>query len=149
MCPFCPEKHRCEKKNWFRMGGVQNNFCGHGNWWYWGNTTISFQQFPRQSERQTIYKWKRGEKHKKSRKRLNIRKVEKNRLILYAQLHTLKQFFHTFFFDHSICNSKTHILAESVFENNIPVAVNTDLKWNQIIREKNRNKMFISSQLLI
>ncbi len=64
-------------------------------------------------------------------------------------MHSLKQFFHTIFFGHSICNTKTHILAHSVFVKNIPVAVNTDLKWNQISGGKSKIQNFISSYLLI
>jgi hypothetical protein len=59
-------------------------------------------------------------------------------------MHTLKHFFHTIFFGHSISNTKIHIMAHTVFEKNIPVAVNTDLKWEVIFTENIKIRMFIS-----
>lgn len=43
-------------------------------------------------------------------------------------MHTLKQIFHTFFFDHSISNTNPHIMAYNDFLKKSPIARYTDLK---------------------
>ena len=43
-------------------------------------------------------------------------------------MHTLKQIFHTFFFDHSISNTNPHIMANNDFLKKSPIARYTDLK---------------------